>query len=463
MEMSDLLVIGTAQPPDSLRQRLEQEVAAFTPLATACGLQPPQISEHQRGTWYFLAIQRPLPPGRGQGRGGRGRSSGRVTPAGLGWTPDGLVAGGAGSGGSGPAPAGGAGTGGPAIPAGGAGNPALRYDFSGLLLGGTGWLPGAALSPARHPGGRPSAGRKGPAGSSRTRPGTGSGSRAPGREAWAGGGEPDGAAGEDAGAPGAGSSGGTAAASADEAAPLLRDWDARVVRALVAYIHDEHRWHLMQRLVTRRYAHLTPEERAQALAYARRHLAATPARDGELRHRLGRQVAAYLEGAGLLLIDGFLRFRCRDYVEALEVAVDRAVDEYLLDREYRDFVGLLRQFVDLQVPRLEVVHVVVEPSGAFTLSDEEGRPVSLPPGEGWAPAPGDGVAPDAGDALLSALVTVAARRFVVHLRRRGQGLAGETRDMLEQVFGHRIEVCGGCARCRSRQRRPAVPAPSSVR
>ncbi|WP_207635422.1 putative sporulation protein YtxC [Thermaerobacter subterraneus] len=240
---------------------------------------------------------------------------------------------------------------------------------------------------------------------------------------------------------------------------MFRDWRARVVRAIVAFIHDEHRWHLMQRLVARRYAHLAPDERHQALAYARRHLATAPARDGQLRYQLSRQVAAYVEGAGLLLVDGFLRFRCRDYVEALELAVDRAVDEYLLDREYRDFVRLLRQFVDLQVPRLDVVHVVVEPSGAFTMTDEQGRAVSLPPGEAWVAGPGEGVAPDPGDALVSALVTVAARRFVVHLRRRNQGLGGDTRDMLEQVFGNRVEVCTGCTRCRPRQRRPAAPAP----
>ncbi|QIA26804.1 hypothetical protein DYI95_004095 [Thermaerobacter sp. PB12/4term] len=513
--MSDLLVIGTAQPPDSLRQRLEQEVAALTPLAAACGLEPPQLSEYQCGNWFFLAVQGPAFPGRRRNGPLRGGSRTPADPAAV---PGGGPGGAAGSGEE-PGSAGGArpGSPGPAVPWSRMAAE-LRYDFSGLFLGGPGWISGAlgaaagaaargapsrrrgaapgpagsslrstpaqaahpgtaGVGGAGTPGGRPggTSGGSGEAG----RPGAGAESGAPGtRPAGAGGGngaagapsrpggDPNGvAAAEWVTTPPAGTGAGPAgrgeSVPASEADPLFRDWRARVVRAIVAFIHDEHRWHLMQRLVTRRYAHLAPDARHQALAYARRHLAAAPARDGQLRYQLSRQVAAYVEGAGLLLVDGFLRFRCRDYVEALELAVDRAVDEYLLDREYRDFVRLLRQFVDLQVPRLDVVHVVVEPSGAFTMTDEQGRAVSLPPGEAWVAGPGEGLAPDPGDALVSALVTVAARRFVVHLRRRNQGLGGDTRDMLEQVFGNRVEVCTGCTRCRSRQRRPAAPAPSA--
>ena len=328
--MLDQLVIGTAQPPDPLRHRLEQELAAFTPCALAAGAQPPQLSEHRRGAWAFLVLR---------------------------WPP-------------------------------------------------------AATRPRSSPRGR----------------------------------------------------GAAAGAEAPDADPLRRDWRGRLVRVLTAYIHEEHRWNLMQRLMTRRYGHLAPDERLSALEYARRQLAAGP-REGELRHLLARRLDAYLAGAALVLVEGFLRFRCREYVEALELAVDRAVDEYLLDREYRDFVRLLRQFVDVQVPRLDVVHVLVEPSGAFRLVDDAGHAVPVPAdgvgtgGAGGAGPGGEGGAADPEDVLLSALITVGARRFVLHLPGSRTRLRDDTRETLEQVFGSRVEHCPGCPRCRRRSRRPVTPAP----
>lgn len=482
--MMDPLVIGIAQRPDPLRERLERELADYAPLAAALGLSPPQVVEHRREGWCFLAVHGPVPPQRQReprerdpvpGLVGGGIPSAAAPSLSTGRHPAwwSVLAGLAGEMGSFRAEGGLAPPQSPGAPRQAqAGRPAPTGPAAPARTG-----PTAAAAPAdgsdASPATAPADGRGDAA--PPTAPADGRGgprppraARDPGRSQGVG---------DDAAAPAAspgGASRGTrgrarspgAAAAADIAtgdamAPLQRDWEARVVRAVVAYVHEDHRWLLVQRFLKRRYAHLAPDERLEVVDAVRRRMAAAAARDARLRHLLTRRVAEYVQGARLLLIDGFLRFRCREYVEALELAADRAVDEYLLDREYREFVQLLRQFVDLQVPRLSVVHVLVEPSGSFILTDEAGRPLAAPTGEGPVPNAGPGVAADAGDALLSALVMVGARRFVVHVRRRARGLSRETRELLDQVFGDRVELCPGCARCRSRARRPAAPAPGS--
>lgn len=240
-----------------------------------------------------------------------------------------------------------------------------------------------------------------------------------------------------------------------EGEAIRHELRSRLARALTAYIHEEHRVHLMQRLIARRYAHLAPDERQAVLRHARERLAGLSTRDRELRRLLAERLEAYLERAEILLVEGFLRFRCREYVEELEHVVDRSVDEFLLDREYRDFVRLLKQFVDVQPPRFRVVHVLVEPSGAFRLVDEGGQPVEMPGGASTA-APADIAVTDPEDLLLSALITVGAERFVLHPRGR---LRDDTLETLDQVFAGRVETCGGCERCRPRSRRPVTPGP----
>ncbi|PZN06906.1 MAG: hypothetical protein DIU76_05875 [Bacillota bacterium] len=58
------LGIGDAQRAESLRERLERELADYAPLAAALGLSPPQVVEHRREGWCFLAVHGPVPPQR---------------------------------------------------------------------------------------------------------------------------------------------------------------------------------------------------------------------------------------------------------------------------------------------------------------------------------------------------------------------------------------------------------------
>jgi hypothetical protein len=47
-------------------------------------------------------------------------------------------------------------------------------------------------------------------------------------------------------------------------------------------------------------------------------------------------------------LDGFLSFRLKEYRGRLAEVVDKAVDEYMMDMEYKEFIRVLRYFVDVQ-------------------------------------------------------------------------------------------------------------------
>ena len=59
-------------------------------------------------------------------------------------------------------------------------------------------------------------------------------------------------------------------------------------------------------------------------------------------------------------MEGFIRFRLKDYIEELKYIIDGSVDELLIDREYNEFIKLLRYFVEIQEPKVEEVHVLLE-------------------------------------------------------------------------------------------------------
>lgn len=193
------------------------------------------------------------------------------------------------------------------------------------------------------------------------------------------------------------------------------------------------------RILRRHYGHFEQVDKEKILNQARSMVA-----DLEARGKVSEQVADFLASAPELILDGFLRFRLKDYYTELEASVDRAVDDFVADREYQEFVRLLRYFVELQEPRVGVLHVfeAPEPHLPFVILDENGDPVEVEvPDAGLTEVGGSEV--DFEDVLLSNMINLAPRHVVLHINRDR-----EVVKTIQGVFEARTSFCKGCERCR---------------
>jgi len=164
------------------------------------------------------------------------------------------------------------------------------------------------------------------------------------------------------------------------------------------------------------------------------------------------KVLDYLENASCLVLDGFIRFRLKDFVDELREATDAAVDDYMIEREYNEVIRLLKYVVDIQEPKIDAVHVVVRPGGLFRLLDSQGKVVDNDYLEGLAPELVE-TDVDYEDLLMSALISVSPRRIVLHFG-RGEGVA----DTVRRVFEGRVSMCPGCRLCEAYRAKAHVPA-----
>ncbi len=73
------------------------------------------------------------------------------------------------------------------------------------------------------------------------------------------------------------------------------------------------------------------------------------------RNVIVRKLMDYFENTDSLILDGFVNFRLKDYMKDLEEIVDKAVDDFLMEREYKEFIRLLRYFVDIQEPKISTL------------------------------------------------------------------------------------------------------------
>lgn len=159
---------------------------------------------------------------------------------------------------------------------------------------------------------------------------------------------------------------------------------------------------------------------------------------------LVHQILSCLDAQPVFDIEGFLRFRAHDYKVEIDKAVSYIVNEHIIESEYLEFIELLKHFVDSQKPRLHTLHVGITGQGKFNLYNEEGIKVThqfmdeLSFGDGGAELSYE-------DMLVSALIAVAPRKIVLHIRYEGYK---NTLQTIFKVFEDRVSYCeGGCTIC----------------
>lgn len=164
------------------------------------------------------------------------------------------------------------------------------------------------------------------------------------------------------------------------------------------------------------------------------------------RHnRVFNEVHQYLDQNSNLYLEGFLRFRLKDYFQEVEESIEKAVDTFLMEKEYREFIRLLRYFVEIQEPKIDEVHVQIQSKEAIYFLDEANQPI-MPDQIHRSSRDGEQEI-DYEDWLLGALITMAPRKIILHL-----GAEVEMAQTIISVFQPRVEICEGCAFCQNPER-----------
>ncbi len=241
---------------------------------------------------------------------------------------------------------------------------------------------------------------------------------------------------------------GNSSYSEEETRAIFKHYIANVVSDVIL-----NKWEktLLMDIIRQNYYYFTVEEQQQIYQNALKQLNHDNETSDDIFVRyLGRKslilqkLLDYLHNNDRLIVEGFIKFRLKDYLQDLSAVADRVVDDFMLEREYKEFIKLLKYFVEIQEPRLETVQVLIQPGGRFRLLDSDNKNISSELLDGFIIDTGDpGI--NLEDLLISALITIAPNTVVLHLA--GDGQYGRTVDTIKSVFGNRVRYCRGCEVC----------------
>ncbi len=219
-----------------------------------------------------------------------------------------------------------------------------------------------------------------------------------------------------------------------------------IAEILSDLIMDKWRNSLMVDIIRDNYYYLAEEDRRVILENALGYLEGNTGTLFKIRKK--KQIKAKLKDLfsnyDQIVIDGFIRFRLKEYIKELQEAADKAVDDFLMDREYKEFIQLLKYFVDIQDTHFEKVNVILKPNGIFKLYDQHMKEISNTYMDSFIV---DLLENEINyeDLLISALITLAPKEIIFH---SGEEIAHATLETIKSIFTHRVLVCGGCELCR---------------
>lgn len=163
------------------------------------------------------------------------------------------------------------------------------------------------------------------------------------------------------------------------------------------------------------------------------------------RNRILYRLLEYLEESETLILEGFINFRLRSYLDELQQVVEQAVQELLLEKEQQEFVLLLQYFVDIQQPREKRVEVLFDENGGFDLQRNEESIFEEYVDDFLLSLVNKTISYD--DLLVSVLITIAPHEIVIH----SVNIDGH-RDVvktIEGIFEEKVSICTSCSKCRS--------------
>ncbi|AKL94499.1 sporulation protein YtxC [Clostridium aceticum] len=168
----------------------------------------------------------------------------------------------------------------------------------------------------------------------------------------------------------------------------------------------------------------------------------------EVHHRkftMIQQMMEHLKTSSQINLKGFITFRLKDYTLELQDLVERAVEDFLMNKEYNEFIKLLKYFVDIQEAKIDIVHILLEEDSKYKLYDQYGNIVN---NDYLKMVATEMVDKDINyeDLLISSLITIAPNQIFIHKISNLSNV--EIIKTISRVFVNKVKVCDSCDWCK---------------
>lgn len=163
----------------------------------------------------------------------------------------------------------------------------------------------------------------------------------------------------------------------------------------------------------------------------------------EKKETLYIEIKKYIEENKSIVLDGIINFRIKQYINILDNIVDMAVNQYIIEKEYTEFINLLKIYVNTTEVGADIIHLIYT-KGESILLDKEKNIIPLSDNIFNAKYLSD-ITFSSNDYALNTLLSIVPKKLEIHLI----DAEDEFINTLKLIFEDRIYICKDCNICKT--------------
>lgn len=158
---------------------------------------------------------------------------------------------------------------------------------------------------------------------------------------------------------------------------------------------------------------------------------------------ISKEITKYIMENKTINLNGFIYFRIKEYFNYLDNNVDRAVSQFVIEKEYSEFISLLRIYVETRSTEYDLLHLIYI-NGESILIDKNKNIVSVSDNIYNAKYLSD-ISFSSNDLALNTLLTLLPKKIEIHLIDEED----EFINTIKLIFEGRVSLCKDCNICRT--------------
>lgn len=150
----------------------------------------------------------------------------------------------------------------------------------------------------------------------------------------------------------------------------------------------------------------------------------------------------YIENNKNIFLNGFINFRLNSYINILNEIVDDAVNSFIIEKEYKEFVSLLKLYINSQNNKANTIHVIY--SNSFTILLDENKNIIETTKDMFNAKFLSDITFSTNDYTLNTLLDLLPKKIYIHLI---DNTIDEFIKTLSMIFEKRVLICTDCNIC----------------
>ena len=159
----------------------------------------------------------------------------------------------------------------------------------------------------------------------------------------------------------------------------------------------------------------------------------------------------YLNSNHSIVLKGFITFRLKAYFEAILEQIDKSVSKFIVEKEYAEFISLLKIYVNSEKTTCKEVHLIYYNFKPILL-DENKNIIKIEDDLLNSKYLSD-ITFSSNDYTLNTLLNLVPKKIHIHLVDEN---IDEFINTIKLIFEERVDFCNDCEICKIYQKRHAI-------